>query len=326
MQSRHRFIGVGTVLILLLVFGVSQLQAQGEITLESLASRVTTLTRRVTSLSTGKVDRREFQRLQQKVATVEAKLETLQPRSTNTPTRPRPTATQTRPRPTATYTRVRPTSTPVPVVPFITITRPMNLRRGPGTNYSIVRVAEEGERFDITGRNSNGSWWRIDVEGENAWVYASYVTATNADRIRSVPTPIPPRPTATAVPQSSSLESEELDTFEYALALAILDRSEPSQGRKWESYSLAEQGTFVSLTQGLLESTAEYCRMPVSDAAQMVNIYGNLLDEVGYTARNDVKVRNVLMLVLVQSKESARTPSGCDLWLTRATRRLIESD
>lgn len=326
MQSRHRFIGVGTVLILLFVFGVSQLQAQGEITLESLASRVTTLTRRVTSLSTGKVDRREFQRLQQKVATVEAKLETLQPRSTNTPTRPRPTATQTRPRPTATYTRVRPTPTPVPVVPFITITRPMNLRRGPGTNYSIVRVAEEGERFDITGRNSNGSWWRIDVEGENAWVYAAYVTATNADRIRSVPTPIPPRPTATAVPQSSSLESEELDTFEYALALAILDRSEPSQGRKWESYSLAEQGTFVSLTQGLLESTAEYCRMPVSDAAQMVNIYGNLLDEVGYTARNDVKVRNVLMLVLVQSKESARTPSGCDLWLTRATRRLIESD
>ena len=314
-------LSVATVILVLLAVGATQLEAQSTITLQSLSERIDRAFQQIWELerqgktTTSNLDIR-VSRLETRVA------------SSSTATR-RPTATRNRPtatRPKPTPTRVRATDTPVPVVPFVTISRPMNLRQGPGTNYPIIRVAEEGERFDITGRNSNGTWWRIDVEGENVWVYAVFVTATNADRIRSVPTPLPPRPTATPVPQSSSIEDEDLDPFEYALALAILDRSEPAQGRKWESYSLAEQGSFVSLTQGLLESTAEYCRMSVPDAAQMVNIYGNILDEVGYTARKDLKVRNVLMLVLVQSEESARTPSGCDLWLTRATRRLIESD
>lgn len=321
MNFRSRVLSIAAVILVLFAAGVLQLEAQSTITLQSLSERIDRAFRQIWELerqgktTTSNLDIR-ISRLETRVASSSS--------ATRRPTATRNQPTATRPKPTS--TRVRATDTPVPVVPFVTISRPMNLRQGPGTNYPIIRVAEEGERFDITGRNSNGTWWRIDVEGENVWVYAVFVTATNADRIRSVPTPLPPRPTATPVPQSSSIEDEDLDPFEYALALAILDRSEPAQGRKWESYSLAEQGSFVSLTQGLLESTAEYCRMSVPDAAQMVNNYGNILDEVGYTARKDLKVRNVLMLVLVQSEESARTPSGCDLWLTRATRRLIESD
>lgn len=321
MNFRSRTLNTAAIILVLLAIGFSRLDAQSTITLQSLSERIDGAFRQLWELerkgdtTTSNLDIR-ISRLETRVAASGS------PTRRPTATRIRPTATRSRP----TTTRVRATDTPVPVVPFVTISRPMNLRQGPGTNFPIIRVAEEGERFDITGRNSNGTWWRIDVEGENVWVYAAFVTATNADRIRSVPTPLPPRPTATPVPQSSSIEDEGLDSFEYALALAILDRSEPAQGRKWESYSLAEQGSFVSLTQGLLESTAEYCRMSIPDAAQMVNTYGNILDEVGYTARKDLKVRNVLMLVLVQSEESARTPSGCDIWLTRAARRLIESD
>ena len=66
--------------------------------------------------------------------------------------------------------------------------------------------------------------------------------------------------------------------------------------------------------------------MPIADTAQMINGFGQLLDDSGYTTRNDIRVRNALMLVLVQSEQSARTPSGCDLWLTQATRRFIESE
>ena len=321
MKFRSRAFGIAAVILVLCAIGVSQLEAQSTITLQSLSERIDAAFQQIWELE--RKGKTTSSSLDIRVSRLETRVA-----SSSTATR-RPTATRNRPtatRPKPTPTRIKATDTPVPVVPFVTITRPMNLRQGPGTNYPIIRVAEEGERFDITGRNSNGTWWRIDVEGENVWVYAVFVTATNADRIRSVPTPLPPRPTATPVPQSSPIEDEGLDPFEYALALAILDRSEPALGRKWESYSLAEQGSFVSLTQGLLESTAEYCRMSVPDAAQMVNTYGNILDEVGYTARKDLKVRNVLMLVLVQSEESARTPSGCDLWLTRATRRLIESD
>ena len=329
MKFRSKALGIGAVVVVLFVIGFSQLEAQSTITLQSLSERIDKAFQYIWELerkgntTTSNLDIR-VSRLETRIAGSV----TATRRPTTTPTRSRPTATRSRPTPT----RIKAADTPEPVVPFITITRPMNLRQGPGINYSIAQVAEAGEKFDITGRNSQGTWWRIDVEGENAWVYAAYVTATNADRIRSVPTPLPPRqtrqPTATAVPQSSSSigDEEDWDSFDYALALAILDRSVSGQSRKWESYSLAEKGTFVSLTQGLLESAAEYCRMSVPDTAKMVNIYGNILDETGFTTRNDIRARNVLMLVLVQSEESARTPSGCDLWLTRATRRLIESE
>ena len=324
MKFRSKALSIGAVVVVLFVIGFTQLEAQSTITLQSLSERIDAAFQHIWELerkgntTTSNLDIRV------------SRLETRIARSSATATR-RPSTPTRRPA-TATPTKIRATDTPEPVVPFVTITRPMNLRQGPGINYSIAQVAESGEKFDITGRNSQGTWWRIDVEGESAWVYAAYVTATNADRIRSVPTPLPPRqtrqPTATAVPQSSSSigDEEDWDSFDYALALAILDRSVSGQSRKWESYSLAEKGTFVSLTQGLLESAAEYCRMSVPDTAKMVNIYGNILDETGFTTRNDIRARNVLMLVLVQSEESARTPSGCDLWLTRATRRLIESE
>ncbi len=327
MKFRIRTLSIAAAILVMCAIGVSQLEAQSTITLQSLSERIDNAFQQIWELerkensTTSNLDIR-VSRLETRVA------------SSSSPT-PRPTATRVRPtatRPKPTPTRIRATDTPVPVVPFVTITRPMNLRRGPGTVYAIVRVADVGDRFDITGRNSQGSWWRIDLEGENAWVYAAFVTATNADRTQPVPTPPRPRPTrqptATSAPQSSASigEEDDWDSFDYALALIMLDRSRPDLLREWESYSLVERSNFVRLTQGLLEGTAEYCRMSVPDAAKMVNTYGNLLDESGYTTRNDVRVRNAFMLVLIQAKESDRTPSACDIWLARATRRLIASE
>lgn len=48
------------------------------------------------------------------------------------------------------------------------------------------------------------------------------------------------------------------------------------EGEKNLDAGLAEQVSFVSLTEGLLESTAEYRWMSVPDAAQMVNTFGNI--------------------------------------------------
>ena len=50
MQSKHRIAGGGAVVVLLLVFGVSQLQAQSPITLESLSNRIGLLAGRVAAL------------------------------------------------------------------------------------------------------------------------------------------------------------------------------------------------------------------------------------------------------------------------------------
>ena len=339
MQSRHKFIGIGSIVFLLFVFGASQLQAQGEITLEGLASRVSALTRRVTSLSTGKVDRKEFQRLQLKVATAEAKLETLQPRSTNTPTRlrptatqtrPRPTATQTRPRPTATYTRVRPTSTPVPTVPYVTITRPMNLRSGPGTNYPIVQVAEVRDIFDITGRNAQGTWWRIDVEGENVWVYAAYVTATNADRIRSVPTPLPPRPTpqptATPRPQTRQISSGE-EAYAYAATLVFFDQMSMGTLDEWTNSPDSQKNRAVQISASLLIQLTRWCALSTEETADLVGEFGKVLDDTGYTARTGLPVRQLLMYFMSEfAEENPIRTASCEELFEVGAMSLLESE
>ena len=197
----------------------------------------------------------------------------------------------------------------------------MNVRRGPGTNYGVIGIASAGETFDITGKNANGSWWRIDYKGQNAWIYAAYVQATNADRIRSVPTPASP---ATPTPQPK--EEEEWNDFDYAYALSVLDRQKPALKQKWDRMSADEKYEVVNTNLTLLRATAEYCNTDFQTAAEMISHHGNSLDGSGYTARNDIRPRAVLILVLTSSREAERTPNGCDLWLTQGVRRILASE
>ncbi len=188
-MSGRKIVGIGILIVVLSVFGVSQLQAQSTLTLEGLSSRVTTLARRVTALSSNKADKDAVRALETRVSALETELGTSKP--TSTPTRRRPTATATRPRPTSTPTRVRPTATPTPGKAFITITRNMNVRSGPNTTYAVIGYATIGQKYDITGKNGDDSWWRIEFQGQNAWIYAPYVTSNNAGNVRVVPTPTP---------------------------------------------------------------------------------------------------------------------------------------
>ena len=100
---------------------------------------------------------------------------------TNTPTLV-PTPTDTPAEPTATDTPAEPTPTFTPeAIPTsegarLIIDNPiLNVRQGPGTNYSILGQARDGERYDVTGRNSQSSWWQINYNGQNGWVSGSYV-------------------------------------------------------------------------------------------------------------------------------------------------------
>lgn len=248
---------------------------------------------------------------------------TVTPRPTRTPTRVRPTPTP-RP-PTSTPTRVRPTATSTPAQPFIRIaSRNMNVRSGPGVNYTVIGYATSGQEFDITGKNADGTWWRIDFEGENAWIYAPYVTDFYADRIRPVPTPVPPMPTPdpTPVPQTET----EYSSIEYATILVGMDRLRDDLQRDWNNKSQSERDVIIVSTAAYLELTAEYCNMTLQSAGRMINEHGQFLDDRGFTTRNDIRARAFLMLVLVERREASRSPSGCNDWLSRATRNLLASE
>jgi Tol biopolymer transport system component len=68
----------------------------------------------------------------------------------------------------------------------------VNIRSGPGTNFSIIGIAPQGTEGEIIGVSEDGSWWVASVPTSPnglGWVAAAYVEAMNAENVPTVPTP-----------------------------------------------------------------------------------------------------------------------------------------
>ena len=113
------------------------------------------------------------------------------------------------PRPTAT---TPPTDTPV-LAPHFTVNRErVNVRTGPGIVFSIIGTVEQGDRFDIGGRNVAGDWLEFCcVNGQRGWIYAPLLIVSEelvsirlAQNIPTAPTPtntpVPPLDTPAPAP------------------------------------------------------------------------------------------------------------------------------
>ncbi len=144
--------------------------------------------------------------------------------ATATATAEIPTST---PSPTATETpTVIPTATPE--IAEITISRAINVRAGPSTYHAVIGGANTGDRYGILGKNSDGSWWQIDYNGQNGWVFAGIVeakAATNVVVAVNIPTLPPPpptwTPTVTPLPEFTATPVQTATpTPNYAYALA----------------------------------------------------------------------------------------------------------
>jgi uncharacterized protein YraI len=101
--------------------------------------------------------------------------------------------------------------TPEPQIPYAQVIAPsgVNIRTGPGTNFSVIGFAAAGEEGPIVGRSQDGLWWAVTVEGAPAgygWVSASQVQAFNVESSPIVlgPTPPAPSPAPTRVPSATS--------------------------------------------------------------------------------------------------------------------------
>lgn len=94
-------------------------------------------------------------------------------------------------------------------VPAVALTVPtaftappnMNVRGGPGTNYSVVTSVPAGTALSILARNPAGDWYQVQVDGfaDPAWVYAPLtnpagpietVVALAAEEIPAPPEPV----------------------------------------------------------------------------------------------------------------------------------------
>jgi uncharacterized protein YgiM (DUF1202 family) len=95
--------------------------------------------------------------------------------------------------PTATAAAARGTAVPVPgsaLAPPAPVAEvvfsSVNVRAGPGTDYAVVGVLQEGERSVIVARTTDGGWFVVRLDdGRLVWIAASVVT-TNVDAIARI--------------------------------------------------------------------------------------------------------------------------------------------
>ena len=92
---------------------------------------------------------------------------------------------------------------------FCVVPNLLNLRSGPGINYSIVVIEAQGACFQVTARNEDSSWLYINTGKYTGWAYAKYMSGEGdisslplfAELILTPQTDTPnPSPSATATP------------------------------------------------------------------------------------------------------------------------------
>jgi N-acetylmuramoyl-L-alanine amidase len=62
----------------------------------------------------------------------------------------------------------------------------LNVRQGPGTDYSVIGDLKSGDDVTVTGRNAAGSWYQVSLPSETTgWVSAGLVKMTGDASSRS---------------------------------------------------------------------------------------------------------------------------------------------
>lgn len=79
----------------------------------------------------------------------------------------------------------------------------VNVRGGPGTNYSRIGAASQGQVFRITGRNPDRSWWQIAFQAGTGWINAGAQFVQAQGDLSQVQVAVAPPPPTTGPGGSS---------------------------------------------------------------------------------------------------------------------------
>ena len=118
-------------------------------------------------------------------------------------------------------------------VPTAVAIEPINVRSGPGSQYSSYGVVSIGTSGEVIGISEDGEWWVVRVSIEYApdgrgWVKGEFVEVTNAENVPVIPTPplgdleLPPpgagSPTATVLQPVNVRSGPSIDYPSFGIA------------------------------------------------------------------------------------------------------------
>jgi len=151
---------------------------------------------------------------------------------------------------------------------FATANFRVNIRSGPGTEYTILGQARPGDALDITGRRADNRWLRVNFNGQEGWVSAALFDVTGdvatAPEAVAGPTAVlrqtPAQTTATQLGDvvvitrvnsnlraAPSVNGDLLTTIPFNTTLEVLARNETNN---WVQVSFENQTGWIS--SGLL--------------------------------------------------------------------------
>lgn len=135
-------------------------------------------------------------------------------------------------------------------VPTAVALEPVNVRSGPGAQYSSYGVVSIGTSGEVIGISEDGEWWVVKVSITYApdgrgWVMGDFVEVTNAEDVPVIPTPplgdieFPPpasgAPTATVLQPVNVRSGPSTDYLSYGIAPI---------GARAEVVGISEDGTW----------------------------------------------------------------------------------
>jgi hypothetical protein len=98
-----------------------------------------------------------------------------------------------------------PTTSPEPELEVMV--NSANLRSGPGTNYNIVDIVEQGDVLHVLASNEDRTWYNIRLDdGTKAWIAGSVTESLNAINIVDVPVAVTIPPAPTPIPATATFE------------------------------------------------------------------------------------------------------------------------
>lgn len=198
---------------------------------------------------------------------------------------PEPTAQLAQEQPTAALASPTPPSPPAatplatPVPGLTVVAEWVNLRAGPGTVYDLLGRLVQGQAARVTGKSSDGQWWRISADGKVAWVSAQYVQANDAAAgvavVQAPPTPLPSPTAAPAGPAVTEPASAATTPTSASTSVASAHDCNPSNPFWAATLNNAPDYTFCTPVP------FEFVPNASPDPDEMVirwHIYGDIVD------------------------------------------------
>ncbi len=148
-------------------------------------------------------------------------------------------------------------ASPTSNVPMASFSQPINVRRGPGTNFEpAIGVFQAGQTTQIIGINPARTWFKVRFGTGEGWVFGQLTTVsgdiTNLPVDAGPPTPIPPTPTPvppTAIPATAAPASNA----NLVAGIVVLEPSTPRCGETFTvGFDVANLGTQATSASGIV--------------------------------------------------------------------------